>query len=150
MRERMEAEVNRMKSSSLSIVAALSLLGACGGEAVDPPAPATVEPTLSRVQELVFTPGCARSGCHDAAAPLDLSTPQASLAALVMQRPDNPVARENAWMLVKPSEPERSFLIRKLEGPGVGEGGPMPSASETLTPFYLDLISQWIAEGAQP
>ena len=139
-----------MKWLSLSIVAAVSLLAACGGEAVDPPSPTTVEPTLSRVQELVFTPGCARSGCHDAAAPLDLSTPQASLAALVMQRPDNPVARENAWMLVKPGEPERSFLMRKLEGPGVGEGGPMPTAAEILTPFYLELVSQWIAEGAEP
>jgi len=139
-----------MRWSSLSIVAALSLLAACGGEDVAPPSPVSVEPTLTRVQELVLTPGCARGGCHDAAAPLDLSTPQASLATLVMQRPDNPVARENAWMLVKPGEPERSFLMRKLEGPGVGEGGPMPSATEALTPFYLDLISQWIAEGAQP
>ena len=106
-------------------------------------------PTSEAVQELVFTPGCAVSGCHDATsqvAGLDLSSVEASLASLVEVEPFNDIARENGWLLVEPGSAERSFLMRKLLEPGVGEGSAMPNASTRLHDVYLELVAQWIEE----
>ncbi len=60
----------------------------------------------------------------------------------------NAVAAENGWMLIKPGDPDLSFLVRKLERPGVGEGAPMPMDGHKLQTFWLDLIRRWVANGA--
>ena len=128
---------------------ALTVVGtACGdGMVVDSPS------TLVDIQELVFTPACATAGCHDTstrAAELDLSTAEASFRDLVGVPARNAVAAENGWLRVMPGQPELSFLTRKLEAPGVGEGAAMPVGAFELTPFYRDLIAEWIRQGAEP
>jgi hypothetical protein len=130
------------------IVSGALLLG-CGGS--EPTA--DVQPTLADLQSAVFTPACATSGCHDAATAageLDLSTTSRSYEGMVGVPSRNRVAKENAWLMIKPGEPERSFLVRKLDGPGLGEGDPMPSETEMLSAYYRNLVVQWIAEGAAP
>ena len=65
-------------------------------------------PTDDNVQNLVFTPGCALSGCHDATssvANLNLSTTADTLASLVDLPPVNTIAQENGWVLVEPGSP---------------------------------------------
>lgn len=112
-----------------------------------------LQPTLAALQGAVFTPACATSGCHDAATvagELDLSTASRSYESMVGVPSRNRVAKENAWLMIKPGEPERSFLVRKLDGPGLGEGDPMPSETEMLSAYYRDLIVQWINGGAAP
>lgn len=47
-------------------------------------------------------------------------------------------------------DPETSFLMRKLEGPGLGEGAAMPSDEEELAAAYLDYVRAWIDQGARP
>lgn len=126
-----------------------ALLLGCGGTE----SAATLQPTLADLQSAVFTPACATSGCHDAttvAGELDLSSTSRSYEGMVGVPSRNRVAKENAWLMIKPGEPERSFLVRKLDGPGLGEGDPMPSETEMLSAYYRDLVVQWISEGAAP
>lgn len=122
-------------------------LAACGGSE----GPAQLDPTLANIQTHVLTPACATSGCHDAtdqAGELDLSAAQISYEAMVGVPSKNAVAKASGWLIVKPGEPGRSFLIRKMVGPGLGEGDPMPSAAQELNPYYLELVEQWIELGA--
>ena len=132
-----------MRTLLCTFMAAVALSG-CKGEPEPPPA------TLTDIQERVFTPGCANSACHGAAAAggLDLSAGNAH-ANLVDVAVSNEVAAENGWVRVLPGDPDRSFLVRKLEQPGIGEGSPMPSSAQVLHPLYLEQIRTWIQEGAQ-
>jgi hypothetical protein len=104
---------------------------------------------LAVLQEQVFTPTCA--GCHQPgalSAELDLSTAEASLASLIDVPAQNAVASENGWLRVLPGNPELSFVLRKIGGPGVGEGAPMPPGDHAVTETYRTLLSEWIADGA--
>jgi len=126
--------------------------GSGGGESVDTGV-RRLAPTMDNVQRHVFDEGCAMSGCHasaGAAAGLDLSSSTASYEALIGVSPTNTLAALNGWARVLPGDADRSFLIRKLEGPGPGEGSAMPSAAQMLDPYYLALIRAWIDEGAEP
>ena len=138
----------RSKTARLTPVAlALALTAACGGEE----GPAELEPTLVNIQEYVLTPACATSGCHDAidkAGELDLSEAQVSYDQMVNVPSRNPVAKASGWIMVLPGDPDRSFLMRKMVSPGLGEGDPMPSAAQQLNQYYVDLIATWIANGA--
>ncbi len=115
--------------------------------------PAQLAATFDNVHHHILQPGCAIPGCHDPAAAsggLDFTVPASAHSALLGAPPQNPVAAENGWLRVRPADPERSFLIRKLAGPGVGEGMAMPSPAQQLDPAWLDLVSRWIAAGAPP
>jgi len=104
---------------------------------------------FENVQFEVFDRVCV--SCHSATTPsggLDLSTSAQSYAALVNVPVDNDVARENGWRRVVPNDPDRSFLIRKVLTPGVGEGAPMPPGDEALVEPYVDLLIDWIEAGA--
>ncbi|MBK6689405.1 MAG: hypothetical protein IPG45_33365 [Deltaproteobacteria bacterium] len=127
----------------------LFLVG-CGGDANE--GLGELPPTLDAIQQHVFTPGCATSACHDRVTrggDLDLSNAQVSYDQMVNVGSKNPVAKANGWLIVKPEDPARSFLVRKLVGPGVGEGEAMPSVSQELDPYYQKLIETWIQEGAR-
>ncbi len=125
----------------------VALLAGCSD-----PASHNMAPTLENVQAQVFEPHCAGQGCHDAqtqAGALDLSSAQSSLAALVEVPVENPIALENGWVRVRPGDLDRSFLLRKIESPGVGEGAPMPPGEYGLSEPYVNLVADWIADGAE-
>ena len=110
------------------------------------------EPVLEEIQTVIFTPACATSGCHEGGCTdcgnLDMSTAQLSYENMVDKPVNNGIAKMNGWVNVKPNDPERSFLIRKIKGPGVGEGDAMPNNSETIHESYLAIIETWITNGA--
>ncbi len=111
----------------------------------------TMEPTLEMIQEKIFAKACA-SGCHDAqvrAGDLDLSSAEASYEALVNMPADNDVAFENRWLRVKPGDAERSFLVRKMRQPGLGEGAPMPMGPMGVHEEWMALVEAWINDGAK-
>ena len=131
----------------LGMFCSLSL--GCGGEEGQTSLP---EPVLEEIQTVIFEPACATSGCHDAGCTdcgnLDMSSAQLSFENMVEKPVHNGIAKMNGWVNVKPGDPERSFLIRKLRGPGVGEGDAMPSNSETLNEAYIEILETWITDGA--
>lgn len=104
--------------------------------------------TLTQIQTQVFTPIC--SVCHsgptsgDLPSGMNLSSAAASHAALVN------VASLQVGNLdrVEPGDPDNSYLIRKLEGgPGI-VGTRMPQGGPFLDQQTIDMIRQWITDGA--
>ena len=101
-------------------------------------------PTLSTVQEQVFTPSCANAACHGGDTPqlgLDLSEGNA-YASLVNV---DAVAVDGAVRLV-PGNPEDSLVFRVVEGP-VDPVRQMP-VGFPLDDDARELLRAWIAEGA--
>ena len=107
--------------------------------------------TFDMIQQRVFTPSCALSGCHGAftQANLDLRAGAAHVS-LVDVLADNATARAAGKRRVVPGNPAASFLSQKLHGLlADGEGGPMPLSGTPLSDRKLDAIDAWIRAGAE-
>ena len=138
---------------AVSAIVSLALaLAACGGGGEDAPPPAApppagLQPTLASIQANVFTPSCAKSGCHTGAAAqaglrLDSGFSWAHLYNIAS-------SQDMSLTRVVPMDPDGSFLIQKLEGPAVG--GRMPADGPPyLQQATVDVIRQWIQDGALP
>jgi len=124
------------------------VLASCAGNG---PAPCGTGTEFSNIQCNIFNVSCLSGGCHNAtdqAGSLVL-TPQAeSCQQLVNHVSANPVAAVMGLLRVEPGQPNNSFLITKLTGPGAGEGGQMPLNAAMLPQSQIDMISQWITNGA--
>ena len=124
----------------------LALTG-CGSGGMDntgtrPPVQG-LQPTLTSIQDGVFTPICV--GCHSGAqAPqgLDLSAGQAASHLINV-----PAPRDNTQIRVIPGNPGGSLLIQKLEGTS-NLGQRMPLGQAPLDPSTIAVIRQWITAGA--
>jgi hypothetical protein len=55
---------------------------------------------------------------------------------------------QSAVMLVAPTDPDDSYLIQKLDGAGGITGGRMPLNRAALPQSDIDLIRDWILDGA--
>jgi uncharacterized protein (TIGR03118 family) len=105
--------------------------------------------TLTEIQQTVFTPRCV--GCHDGSQPAGGALPGSmdlrsgnSFASLVSV----PSLEQPALMRVKPSDPDNSYVIHKLEGaPGIS-GARMPFGGPFLDQATIDQVKSWIASGA--
>ncbi len=122
-----------------------------GGDFVAGFSVAGLQPTLLSIQDNVFTPVC--SGCHsgpassdvnDLPAGMDLSSLSLSFMSLV----DVPSLQDGAFDRVEPGDPDASYLIQKLEGTA-STGGRMPFGGPFLPQSDIDVIRQWIDDGAQ-
>ncbi len=97
-----------------------------------------------------FRTSCLGSGCHTSVSGagglvLEGTRPYADLVNSVS------LVSKETLMRVKPGDPDRSFLMRKLEGNLVtGEGDPMPHGGGTLPASQIRLIRHWIEDGAIP
>ncbi len=140
-----------VRTATRALFAMLLAVGATGCLSGDPEA-ATFEPTLENIQSQVFAGTCATSGCHsasDRAGDIDLSTADSSYASLVGVPATNRLAKENGWLRVKAGDPDLSFLCRKMDLPGMGEGAAMPPGDMALDAEHVALIEDWIANGAE-
>jgi len=102
-------------------------------------------PTLSSIQQNVFTPICTQ--CHTgAAAPLGLALDSgASRADLV-----NVASVEHPELArVSPGDPEASYLVWKVEGRGGITGSRMPLSLPPLSEDQIAAIRVWIEQGAE-
>ena len=101
--------------------------------------------TLSSIQSRVFTPQCVT--CHgDADAQAGLNLEEGTSFTALVNMPSTQVALD----LVEPNDAENSYLIHKLEGRAGIEGDRMPpDSAEFLSDADIDVIRQWIDEGAQ-
>ena len=123
---------------------------ACGGSATAPTGVAVTSSAssgenarLSAIQTQIFTPKCA--GCHGNAvkqAGLNLAS-GSSFSSLV-----NVKSTETSLTLVSPSDPDRSYLLHKLEGRAGIAGERMPKGGPFLSSDEVKTVSQWIADGA--
>lgn len=133
------------------------LLAACDSPADGPQADGG---SFLALRTELLTPTCATSGCHNTvsrAGGLVLDDPFA-YDALVNARPTNAVARREGYRLVKPGDPDHSFLLHKVEmglesshhhhGNTDGHGAAMPLAGAPLTRDQVAFLRTWIEAGA--
>jgi hypothetical protein len=102
-------------------------------------------PDLQSIQENVFTPIC--TVCHaGASAPLGLTLDAANSYNNLVGIPSVEVP---ALQRVRPGDPDNSYIIQKLEG-RAAVGAQMPLGGPPLSQATIQVIRQWITEGAQP
>ena len=148
----------RSVSRATSLVTVAALLAACSGSGGDGgdggyggggPSPPTgdnpnLQATFASIQDGVFTPICAT--CHfGASAPVGLRLDAANSYGLLVG-----VASGEApsVLRVAPGNPSASYLIQKLEGTAA-VGGRMPLNGTPLPQADINVIRQWITDGAQ-
>ena len=132
-----------------SLLAAL-LLAACG-DVKSPTEPLEAPDgqafTFAQVQAQVFTPNCAKAGCHTASAASGSLVLEAGRSyGEIVNRP----AVGNASLdRIEPGSPERSYLIKKLRGDADITGARMPLDNPgSLTQEQVDGIVGWVLAGA--
>jgi hypothetical protein len=121
-------------------------LAACdGGDGTGLPPAGPIGPNFSAIQANVFTPNCATTGCHfGAGAPQGLRLDAASSYALLVGIPST---EESSVLRVNPGDPNNSYLVQKLEGTA-SSGQQMPLDAPSLPQATIDVIRQWISDGA--
>ena len=102
------------------------------------------------IQEYVFDKSCASSTCHAAPANAGNLNLEYGLSYddLVGMIPQNPAAAAAGMKLVDPENPENSFLLTKLIGPGLDQGARMPFGGGMIHHGKIDAIRTWIEAGA--
>lgn len=104
--------------------------------------------TFQQVQDSIFTPSCALSGCHgDAGAPfgLELGAGEAYGNIVGVAAAELP-----AYLRVEPGNPADSYLFMKvIDDPRI-QGDMMPSQGTPLSAQRVRLLEDWIAQGANP
>ena len=136
--------------SKLIPLGATLLLAACGDvksptEPLEAPDGATF--TFAQVQAQIFTPNCAKAGCHTSAAASGGLVLEAGRSyGEIVNRP----AVGNASLdRIEPGSPERSYLIKKLRGDPDITGAQMPLDNPgSLTQEQIDGIVGWVLAGA--
>ena len=102
--------------------------------------------TLCEIQQTIFTPICAKSGCHDATTAsmqLVLTEGQSFAKTVNVASVEQPSTSR-----VAPGNPSASYLYTKI-APGVPPvGSRMPLNGPYLSQSQLELISAWITNGA--
>jgi hypothetical protein len=115
-----------------------------GSSGVVPPVPG-LTPTLASIQSNVFSVNCAVPGCHGGAGAqqglrLDPGFSAGNLINVASPRDSNLIR-------VVPGNPDGSFIIQKLEGTQ-SLGDRMPDGGPYLPQSTIDVIRQWIQDGA--
>jgi hypothetical protein len=142
--------------AALSCLSALLLAGCAGnGMGLDAngnpliagsSAPTALTADFQSIQDNVFTPICTK--CHIGAnAPEGLQLDQAHSYALLVGVPS---AEIPSILRVDPGNPTDSYLIQKLEGSSGIVGMQMPFGGPYLPQSTIDVIQQWITNGAAP
>jgi hypothetical protein len=134
------------------VTLALAACGAGSGEGLDQngqplgPPRAELQPTLASIQDNVFTVTCAVPGCHGGAGAqqglrLDPGFSAGNLISV-------PSPRDPNLIRVVPGDPDASFIIQKLQGTDGLLGDRMPDGGPYLTTATINVIRQWIQDGA--
>lgn len=129
----------------LSIAVALGT-GAC--EHADPVGAGEdgVQPTLSSIQENIFSTSCALSNCHAGPNPrqgMNLSAGQAHENLVNVRSNERP-----ELFRVAPGEPDSSYLVHKIEGWSSIVAERMPLGGNPLSQEEINAIRTWIENGA--
>jgi hypothetical protein len=136
-------------TARLSVPTICVLLAACGsgdGFVGSGGASGPLTANFDSIQANVFEPLCAH--CHSGAnAPAGLRLDAANSYALLVGIAS--IERPNLQR-VAPGDPGSSYIINKLEGGPNIVGERMPAGLPAVPQADIDVIRQWIADGAQP
>jgi hypothetical protein len=137
------------KGSTVTLALVSVLIAACsGGDGSGlPPVlpPGAFGPNLSEIQANILTPSCATTGCHlGAGAPQGLRLDEANSYGMLVGIASS---EEPSILRVAPGDPNNSYLIQKLEG-STSVGAQMPLNAPPLEQASIDVVRQWITDGA--
>jgi hypothetical protein len=106
-----------------------------------------IQPTLSSIQDNLFAPTC--SGCHTgpSGAALPAGLDLTSLSMSFMDLVGVSSVQNAALNRVEPGDPDASYLIQKLEGTA-SSGSRMPPLGAAIDQATIDVVRQWITDGA--
>ncbi len=123
---------------SFTILFIIVILYACGGDTgVGPQNPATLSrATFSAIQQELFTPSCAISGCHNGR-----ETP--TLSAGVAYNNIINVRSSTGVDYIEPGDSNNSYLYRKITGVNI-QGARMPRSGSALSQAVRDSVRVWI------
>lgn len=103
-------------------------------------------PTLSSIQEDIFTPTCALSGCHSSGSDSGgLTLEEGQSHGELVNRASTGVP---SFDRVVPGNAELSYLMKKLLGDADIVGSRMPRGGGGLDEEQLDQVERWIEAGA--
>ena len=138
-------------SARAVLVLALSVCaGACFSEHTTPP-----EDSVSFATDVqpVLSGSCAFSGCHGTTNTRPSSKPMVLATGQAYDQIVNVSAGELATMMrIKPSKPDSSYLVHKIQGTHATVGGTgqrMPLGQPALAQTQIDMIRTWVSEGAK-
>jgi hypothetical protein len=133
-----------------ALVISLGSLGCAGdGTGVDGQPLDGDEVSFADDVQPIFTNSCAFSGCHGGASPqlgMNLSAGQAYANIVNVAAVEVPTL-----MRVRPSLPDSSYLVHKIQGTQAsvgGTGGQMPLSGCCLTADQIATIRSWVEDGA--
>jgi hypothetical protein len=131
---------------------------ACSSGEEPPAPPAPVDPTFTNVTKQVITQvNCGGPLCHTSTAGGFALGPKQQLHAALVDQPASgtecrlkPDAGAGAtpFILVVPGNPEQSLLYQKIKGIQTC-GKKMPDTAKPLTEAQIQLVYDWIADGAK-
>src|SRR5262249_34822706 len=100
----------------------------------------------------IFSPTCADQACHSSVAQAGalVLEPGTSHDQLVGVAAFNFAAHQAGLLRVKPGDANNSFLITKLTRPSPPQGSAMPLGKSPLSAAQIQLIRDWINQGALP
>ena len=140
----------RLRPARKACVLVALLLAACGDvKSPTEPSDAPEGPafTFSQIQAQIFTPNCAKAGCHAASAASGEMVLEAGQA--YGQIVNRPAVGNSSLDRIEPGDPERSYLIKKLRGDPDITGDRMPLDNPgSLTQAQMDGIIGWVLAGA--
>jgi hypothetical protein len=134
-----------------ALVAALGIslfLSGCGDEKTLPTEPGSApDPTatFTRVQNEIFTPSCAFSGCHGGASPqlgLNLVAGKAYGSIVGVG------SAESQLLRIAPGDPNDSYVVVKVRGDAAILGARMPLGGPYLSSAHTSLLVDWVRRGA--
>jgi hypothetical protein len=103
-----------------------------------------LEPTLTSIQQRIFTPICTQ--CHAGpAAPLGFSLEDGFSYQQIVNRSSVEV---RDLLRVEPGAPDASYIVIKITGAEGMVGGRMPLGMPPLSTEQIAAIRQWIEDGA--
>ena len=130
-----------------ALLTAITLVSCGGGDGsgVEINPGSDFDPVFSEIQANVFTPTCATSGCHfGAGASQGLRLDEANSFGFLVGVASS---QGPTLQLVSAGDPDSSYLIQKLEGTA-SVGQQMPLAGGSLSQPIINIIRQWIVDGA--
>ena len=137
---------------------ALGLAGCTNGDAVlgvsrDVPPPAGIPISLSRDIQPIFNKNCTFSGCHAGTLPAqNLSLEAGKTFDPILGPVSVPSTEAPTLKRIEPGNSVGSYLVHKLEGTQAsfgGSGDQMPQGAAPLAGVEIQLIKDWIDQGAQ-
>jgi hypothetical protein len=100
-----------------------------------------VAPTFSDIQNNIFNQSCAFSGCHVSGA-VNPNLSSNSHSNIVNKQ------SSTGMLLIKPNDPDNSYLLLKMIGSSGIQGSRMPLNSSPLSQDKIEALTEWINNGA--